>query len=74
MMTNHYSYFFYHLSYYEDTMPMKIIAEYGNTVVNGAGCGGVEANGSMFINAGVSASASGATQSTFTLYSFEDSA
>jgi hypothetical protein len=55
-------------------MPMKIIAEYGNTVVNGAGCGGVEANGSMFINAGVSASASGATQSTFTLYSFEDSA
>ncbi|KAL3800873.1 hypothetical protein ACHAWO_008823 [Cyclotella atomus] len=56
-----------------DTTPMKIIAEYGNGVVNGAGCGGVEANGSMFVNAGVSASGAGATQSTFTLYSFDDS-
>lgn len=55
-----------------DTTPMKIIGEYGNAVMNGAGCGGVEANGHMFLNGGISASSSGAEQSTFTLYSFND--
>jgi hypothetical protein len=55
-----------------DETPMKIVGEYGNAVINGAGCGGVEANGRIFLNGGVSASGSGADQSTFTLYSFED--
>jgi hypothetical protein len=55
-----------------DETPMKIVGEYGNAVINGAGCGGVEANGRMFLNGGVSASGAGADQSTFTLYSFED--
>lgn len=51
---------------------MTIVGEYGNNVVNGAGCGGVEANGQLFLNAGVSASGAGATQSTFSLYAFPD--
>lgn len=55
-----------------DTTPMKIIGEYGNAIINGAGCGGVESNGRIFLNGGVSASGAGATQSTFTLYSFQD--
>lgn len=56
------------------TTPMSIVGEYGNQAVNGAGCGGVEANGQMFVNAGVSASGAGATQSVFTMYSLEDAA
>lgn len=61
--------------------PMKLAAEYGQEVVNGAGCGGVEtgvnAGGahegvSVWINAGVSAAAAGATWSTFTMYTFDD--
>lgn len=52
---------------------MQIVAEYSSSVVNGAGCGGVEAHGNMFINAGISASSTGLTQSIFTLYSFDDS-
>lgn len=55
-----------------DTTPMKIIAEYGSAVINGAGCAGVEAKGRVFLDGGVSASGSGATQSTFTLYAFEE--
>lgn len=55
-----------------DQTPMKIVGEYGNAVVNGAGCGGVEANSLMFLNSGVSASGAGATQSTFGVYAFED--
>lgn len=55
-----------------DQTPMKIVGEYGNAIVNGAGCGGVEANNRMFIGGGVSASSAGATQSTFTLYAFDD--
>lgn len=51
------------------TTPMAIVGEYGNQVINGAGCGGVEAGASMFLNAGVSASGAGADQSTFTVYS-----
>ncbi|MEK9711732.1 MAG: hypothetical protein VW258_04120 [Thalassolituus sp.] len=56
------------------TTPMTIVGEYGNQAINGAGCGGVEANGQMFVNAGVSASGAGATQSVFTMYSVEDAA
>jgi hypothetical protein len=56
-----------------DKTPMQIVGEYSNAVVNGAGCGGVETKGNMYINAGVSAGASGYTHSTFTLYSFDDS-
>jgi hypothetical protein len=46
-----------------NTSPMRIIGEYGREVVYGAGCGGVESNGKMFINSGVVGSAPGATQS-----------
>jgi len=50
------------------TTPMSIVGEYGNQVINGAGCGGVEGDGSIYMNAGVSASGAGATHSTFTIY------
>ena len=52
---------------------MQIVDEYGNTIVNGAGCGGTEAHGQVFLNAGVSASGAGDNQSTFTLYALDDS-
>ena len=55
------------------TTPMQIIAEYDNQTVNGAGCGGVQVGNEMWLNAGVSASKAGATQSTFTMYSIDDS-
>ncbi len=48
--------------------PMKIVGEYGNNVINGAGCGGVEAGGNVYLNAGASASSAGATQSVFSMY------
>jgi hypothetical protein len=54
--------------------PMSILAEYDQKAVNGAGCGGVQTGGSMWLNAGVSASAAGADQSTFTLYHLDDEA
>ncbi len=57
-----------------DTTPMRIVGEYGNQIINGAGCGSVEARGDMWVNAGVSASAAGATQSTFTMYAIDDAA
>ncbi len=50
------------------TTPMSIVGEYGREVINGAGCGGVEGDGSIYMNAGISASGAGATQSTFTIY------
>lgn len=56
------------------TTPMSLIGEYGSEVINGAGCGGVEADGNIWLNAGISASAAGATQSTFTVYTLEDQA
>ena len=56
-----------------DETPMLIVGEYGNRIINGAGCGGAEAQGRMFFNAGVSASAGGADQSTFTVYALDDS-
>ena len=54
--------------------PMQIVGEYGSEVVNGAGCGGVQAGDDMWLNAGVSASGAGATQSTFTIYAVDDAA
>jgi hypothetical protein len=44
------------------TTPLSIVGEYGNGVVYGAGCGGVEVGGKMFVNSGVT-SATGATES-----------
>mmetsp|Transcript_77 Transcript_77/g.200 ORF Transcript_77/g.200 Transcript_77/m.200 type:complete len:610 (-) Transcript_77:213-2042(-) len=52
--------------------PMAIKGEYGNAIVNGAGCGGVQAENQVFINGGVSAGSSGLEQSVFLLYSFDD--
>ncbi len=52
--------------------PMNIVGEYDNQVVNGAGCGGVQVGDNMWLNAGVSASGSGATQSTFSMYNIDD--
>jgi len=52
--------------------PMTILAEYGNQLIYGAGCGGVETGGKMYINSGVSASAAGATQSMFALWQLDD--
>jgi hypothetical protein len=43
--------------------PMSIVGEYGREVVYGAGCGGVEVAGKMFVNSGVVGPASGALQS-----------
>lgn len=54
------------------TTPMSIVGEYGNQSINGAGCGGVQQGDAMWINAGVSASPAGATQSVFTLYTLQD--
>lgn len=54
--------------------PMRILAEYESNVVNGAGCGGVEAKTKVFLNAGIAAGTVGANQSTFTLFAFDDAA
>ncbi|MFK7992489.1 MAG: hypothetical protein AB8B87_00020 [Granulosicoccus sp.] len=54
------------------TTPMEIVGEYGNQVINGAGCGAVQVDDTMWINAGVSASPAGATQSVFTIYTLND--
>ena len=52
---------------------MQIVGEYGNSLVNGAGCGGAEAQGQMFLNAGTSASSAGSDQSTFAVYALDES-
>ena len=57
-----------------DATPMAIVGEYGNQVVNGAGCGGGQLGNEMWVNAGVSASGAGAAQSTFTMYAIDDTA
>ena len=54
------------------TTPMQIVGEYGNQIVNGAGCGGVQVGEEMWLNAGVSAGSAGATWSTFTMYTIND--
>jgi len=51
---------------------MLIVGEYGNRLISGAGCGGAESQGQMFLNGGVSASNSGSNQSTFTVYALDD--
>jgi len=56
------------------TTPMTIVGEYGNQVLNGAGCAGAQSGNEMWLNAGVSASGAGATQSTFTMYALDDTA
>lgn len=53
--------------------PMNIVGEYGNQAVNGAGCGGAQTGNQMWLNSGVSASGAGATWSTFTMYTIDDS-
>jgi len=50
--------------------PMKIVGEYDQQTVNGAGLCGFQTGNQMFINAGISASSKGSDQSTFTVYSF----
>jgi hypothetical protein len=54
--------------------PMQIVGKYGNQVAYGAGCGGVFVDGTMFLNAGISAGGDGATQSMFALWTFENDA
>lgn len=56
------------------TTPMSIVGEYGNQVVNGAGCGGGQTGATIWLNAGVSAGGGGATWSTFTMYTLDDNA
>lgn len=48
--------------------PMAIVGEYGNEVINGAGCAGAQAHGLIHLDAGVAASPAGATHSMFTVY------
>ncbi len=48
--------------------PMAIVGEYGNEVINGAGCAGAQAEGLIHLDAGVSAAAAGLTQSTYAVY------
>lgn len=57
-----------------DETPMTIVGEYSSQIVPGAGCGGAQSGDNMFINAGVSAAAGGATWSVFDVYAFSDSA
>jgi hypothetical protein len=54
--------------------PMSIVGEYGNEVINGAGCAGAQSGDQIWLNAGVSASLAGFNQSAFTLYVLSDSA
>ena len=54
------------------TEPMAIRGEYGNAIVYGAGCGGVQAGKKVYFNAGVSASGAGADQSMFAIFEFDD--
>lgn len=59
------------------TTPMAITGEYGQQIINGAGCGGVQVDDKMWLNAGVSASeapGAGNVQSTFTIYTIDDTA
>jgi hypothetical protein len=53
------------------TTPMEIVAEYDNTTVHGNGCGGLEANGGMYINSG--AGTETGNPSEFDVYRFPPS-
>eukprot|EP00977_Amphora_coffeiformis_P014490 scaffold4060_cov190-Amphora_coffeaeformis.AAC.24 len=55
------------------TTPMRIVGEYGQAIVYGAGCGGIQTDNKVYINSGVSASGAGFDQSMFALYEFDDS-
>ncbi len=50
------------------TTPMVILAEYTQATVHGNGCGGLEANGRMYLNSGAGASAT--NPSEFDVYAF----
>jgi len=52
--------------------PMNIVSEYDQETLNGAGCGGIQQGDNVWLNAGASAGGSGATQSTFTMYTIDD--
>ena len=52
--------------------PMKLVAEYGNNEVNGAGCGGIHIGDNVWLDGGVSAVGAGAPRSTFTVYTVND--
>jgi hypothetical protein len=59
------------------TTPMRIVGEYGQNIVYGAGCSGVEVvnarkENKMYIDSGISASPAGATQSNFAIWEFEN--
>ena len=55
-----------------NSTPMKVVAEYGNNEVNGAGCGGVHAGNNIWLDGGVSATGKGADRSTFVVYTVND--
>lgn len=55
-----------------NTEPMAIVGEYGRAVINGAGCGGVQARHRVFLNGGASGGGSGDDDSTFTVYALND--
>lgn len=48
--------------------PMQIVAEYGRATVRGNGCGGIQSEGKMFINAG---GGTAGTPTESSLYSFD---
>jgi len=60
--------------------PMSIIGEYGNADsqsggsngLNGVGCGGIQVDTSVWLNSGASAGGAGATQSTFSMYTVDN--
>lgn len=56
-----------------DTTPMTLVAEYGNNIVYGGGCGGAEVGKVVYLNSGVSSAASGLNQSDFSLWAFDSS-
>ena len=57
-----------------DETPMSIVGEYDRANYNGAGCGGIQAGETVWMNSGVSTSGAGATWSTFSVYRFDDTA
>lgn len=56
-----------------DTIPMSIVGEYGNAVINGAGVvAGPQVDNQVYFDTGVSASGAGFDQSAFAVYSLDD--
>eukprot|EP00401_Gymnodinium_catenatum_P037338 CAMPEP_0117590068 /NCGR_PEP_ID=MMETSP0784-20121206/70770_1 /TAXON_ID=39447 /ORGANISM="" /LENGTH=702 /DNA_ID=CAMNT_0005391635 /DNA_START=38 /DNA_END=2146 /DNA_ORIENTATION=- len=52
--------------------PMSIVGEYGQAVIYGASCAGVQVDDQVFVDSGVLASSAGADQSMFAVYSLDD--